>query len=193
MLDWEVKNWVFDEEKRRAFVEIADAVRELGVDVRHATWLIDANNDNLASLVVRMKKVTGQLLRGTPYHFDEPESVPALQLEMAVRRHFFLLYKEMLHNVGRHASASFVEATITYKAGLFTMQVKDDGVGFNTETVKEGRGMTTLRRRAAELGTSPHIESKPGEGTCILITVEIPYRHDGKGWRAFIKITQVLT
>ncbi len=91
-----------------------------------------------------------------------------------VARALFLTAQEALANVARHARADNVMIKLTQGDELVTLQVLDDGAGFDSESQSfmTGHGLANMRARAEELGGAVYIEAEPGLGT--LITFELP-------------------
>lgn len=80
--------------------------------------------------------------------------------------------QESLANVARHARASRVGVTLSYMGDVITLDVRDDGVGFDPDALPEpdadgGFGLTGMRQRVTRLGGSLTIESEPGNGTAV--------------------------
>jgi signal transduction histidine kinase len=73
--------------------------------------------------------------------------------------------QEALTNVARHARASRVGLTLSYMDDVVTLDVRDDGVGF--ESAHTGYGLTGMRQRVTGVGGELAVESAPGEGTAI--------------------------
>lgn len=73
--------------------------------------------------------------------------------------------QEALTNVARHARASRVGLTLSYMEDVVTLDVRDDGVGF--EPGRGGYGLTGMRQRVTGVGGELAVESTPGEGTAI--------------------------
>ncbi len=91
----------------------------------------------------------------------------------------FRAVREVLTNVIKHARASRVEVSIYEKGPYLHIQVTDDGVGFDpAEISKAGRssgyGLFSIRERLSSLGGHFKINSKPGRGTQVVITVPLP-------------------
>ena len=83
-----------------------------------------------------------------------------------------------LANVRRHADANTVTVTVTRDDSDVRLDVIDDGVGFDptsladTEpTLAGGYGLRALRARLAALGGGLAIESEPGHGTVLSVTI----------------------
>jgi signal transduction histidine kinase len=79
--------------------------------------------------------------------------------------------QEALANVAKHASASRVGLTLSYMEDVVTLDVRDDGIGFDSAKPKDGFGLTTMRQRVQRLAGALAIESAPGEGTAISASV----------------------
>lgn len=95
-------------------------------------------------------------------------TVPSLRPEEG--RQLFLLAKEMISNVWRHANADHASLTLRIDddgESVF-LGVQDDGVGFERSEERPGSyGLRGLDQRAANLGGAVSIESRPGHGTTV--------------------------
>ncbi|MFI7610615.1 sensor histidine kinase [Nonomuraea terrae] len=81
--------------------------------------------------------------------------------------------QEALANAAKHAAASRVGLTLSYMEDVVTLDVRDDGAGFDPERVRGGGGfgLTSMRKRVSRLAGSLQIESEPGGGTAISASV----------------------
>ncbi len=81
--------------------------------------------------------------------------------------------QEALANAAKHADASRVGLTVSYMEGVITLDVRDDGTGFDPARVRDGGGfgLTSMRRRLDRLAGTLEIESEPGAGTAISASV----------------------
>jgi signal transduction histidine kinase len=77
--------------------------------------------------------------------------------------------------VAKHAAASRVMLTLSFLADLVTLDIRDDGVGFDPEEVRRGDdggfGLTVMRQRVGRLAGTLEIESEPGAGTAVFAGV----------------------
>lgn len=90
----------------------------------------------------------------------------------------FRVAQEALINVAKHADAHHVTVDIKRTAGDVTMRVSDDGCGFEPGRIRdkpsgEHLGLTTMRERAAAAGGRVQIESEPGKGTQLTLTIPL--------------------
>jgi signal transduction histidine kinase len=80
--------------------------------------------------------------------------------------------QEALANVARHAAAGRVALTLSYMEDLVTLDVRDDGAGFDPAvplltSVGGGYGLAAMRERLLRIAGRLEIESEPGAGTAL--------------------------
>jgi signal transduction histidine kinase len=159
--------------------QIADTARQLTDDASDMVWSIDPQHDDLASLLVRVRRLAADLLgeRGIALDWNAPATAEHVRLSADQRRHLMLILKEALHNAARHAGAHRVALQISYDDRNVRAEVRDDGRGFDVEQPVRGassgggRGLRSLRERARELGAALEIRSAPGRGTAVTLTM----------------------
>ncbi|MFF4340972.1 sensor histidine kinase [Kitasatospora sp. NPDC001540] len=108
------------------------------------------------------------------FHRDgEPYPLP-VEAEVALLR----LTQEALANAVRHAHAAHVAVTLAYLDDAVTLDVYDDGTGFDPATAPApgSFGLHGMHERIAALGGTLTVESAPGEGTAVAAT--LPLRAD---------------
>ncbi len=144
--------------------------------LRDCVWYINPEHDSLAAMVRRMRLVADTLVGTIPCRFVASEEDDALPLNMTLRRHLFLMFKEALHNAVRHSNASQIEIAVAVRNERLVLRVSDDGSGFDTEARTEGDGLSSLRRRAQLMGAELMIESALGSGTTITVSTGLSSR-----------------
>jgi signal transduction histidine kinase len=106
------------------------------------------------------------------------DEIPDISTEMKIT--LFRITQEALTNVIKHSSADHTKITLIYPPEGVRLEIKDDGVGFNPETMRSSTrpswGLIGMQERANLVGGSFEITSLPGSGT--RVDVYIPY--DGK-------------
>jgi signal transduction histidine kinase len=91
-------------------------------------------------------------------------------LSPAIEIALFRVVQESLTNVAKHAQAARVGLTLSYLDDVVLLDVRDDGRGM-TGTPKRGFGLNSMRQRIRSVGGTMEIESAPGEGTAISVSV----------------------
>jgi signal transduction histidine kinase len=84
--------------------------------------------------------------------------------------------QEALANVAKHAKASRVGVTLSYMEDLVTLDVRDDGVGFDVDRPPggtDGYGLTAMRQRLGLVAGELDVESEPGAGTAVSARVPV--------------------
>ncbi len=90
-----------------------------------------------------------------------------------VEHHLYRIAEEAFNNVVRHANATRFWLEIKAKATQLQMIIRDDGVGFDLESLPEGRyGLQGIQERADLIQASLTINSAPGQGSTIEISWE---------------------
>jgi signal transduction histidine kinase len=99
---------------------------------------------------------------------EAPDSLPPL--EAAVEVAAYWIVQEALTNVARHARARRCAVRLAFEPTALVLEVADDGCGFSEHAA--GVGLHAMRERAAELGGTCEIASRPGAGTTV--TARLP-------------------
>ena len=110
-------------------------------------------------------------------------SVSSARLVMDVARGFSHLTEERVHtivqvtretlsNIVRHANATEVYVDLHESGSELILDISDNGQGFNIATVKLGRGLQNMQRRAEQMEGSLEMRSEPGRGTTV--TLKLP-------------------
>ncbi len=138
-------------------------------------WSINPNKDKVNDLLIRMREFAIPLFEVKNMKFDfRVNGDKDLPIPMNLRRNIFLIYKESIHNILKHAGANkvLVELHITHQQ--FKMTVMDDGKGFqeNTPTTRSN-GLKNMQGRAEAVNGKIKFQSA---GTGTKIDFEAPIR-----------------
>ncbi len=105
---------------------------------------------------------------------DLPDRLPDLpsQTEQSIYR----IAQEALENVVRHANAHSVSLRLAQEGTQLCLSIADDGEGFDVEdpNVGERLGMRGMAERAALAAGSIQVQSRPGGGTVVQFSIEVP-------------------
>ncbi len=89
----------------------------------------------------------------------------------------FFIVEEAVNNARKHARAKHIWVRLTRKGDLIHLEIEDDGVGFDVSSIqsnyeqRDSMGMVNLHERAELVNGILKIDSSPGGGTRILVTV----------------------
>ncbi|WP_435353505.1 sensor histidine kinase [Emticicia sp. SJ17W-69] len=93
------------------------------------------------------------------------------QINDSIKKHFFLIYKEILVNIVRHSKASMVIIDISLKNNNISLTIRDNGIGFDTNKKVDGHGLYSIRRRVANLKGRLSVVSSIGNGCRLTIII----------------------
>ena len=104
-----------------------------------------------------------------------------IELPDKVGSALFRVFQETLTNVYRHARATEVDVDIFVDGEDLFMSIRDNGVGFDSEKLKNPKtfGLIGIRERIHSLGGEVTFESQVGEGTTV--NVVVPMQQEDKG------------
>jgi PAS domain S-box-containing protein len=99
-----------------------------------------------------------------------------LELPEPMAMAVFRIFQEMLSNVGRHARARTLDIDTALREGWLHLSVEDDGDGAPPEAFEspQAYGIMGMRERARHFGGLIEIDSQPGRGTCMRLSMPIP-------------------
>jgi signal transduction histidine kinase/ligand-binding sensor domain-containing protein len=159
--------------------QIGETARELIEATSDIVWAIDTRRGDLESLLARIRRFAGDLLeaRGVSVQCAGPPRAAEIPLRPEMKRELYLVLKEALHNAGKHAQAQKVWIEVATTGRDLVAEVRDDGVGFAADAASgnghSGNGLRNLRERAARLGGTLAVDSAPGQGTRVRLSLRL--------------------
>lgn len=156
--------------------QVVEVLRECVDDLRLVIDSLEPVGHDLVSLLATMRYRLGKRLQagGLMLEWDVQDLPPLDWLEPPDALHVLRLLQEALNNVLKHARASRVRIATRDLGHKVEIRVEDDGLGFDLETAKKGRGLRSQQKRAQRLGGSVHVDSRPGHGT--QLSLRLPVR-----------------
>lgn len=86
----------------------------------------------------------------------------------------YRIVQEAMNNAVKHARAGRIDLRLRCSDGMFLLEVADDGVGFDPDRTYPGHlGLKSMRERVVQLGGELTIESAPGEGAVVRVSVPL--------------------
>lgn len=154
---------------------LAEQLRRSLDDLRLVIDSLDSACADLGVALGNLRGRLGPLLEGLPVEVrwrtaqlpDLPPAPPSTVL--GVMR----IVQEALTNAIRHAAASRIDIGADWDGVELVISIRDDGRGFAPATVKGGRGLASLGHRAREFGGRLRIDTMPGAGTTIVLTLPL--------------------
>jgi signal transduction histidine kinase len=136
-------------------------VFELRPEYIEREGLLAALNKQLTTLGLRhQKQIHTQLLTSEP------------KLPIKTKESLYRIAVEATQNALKHADALQIDVIMSSSDGKFSIEIKDNGRGFDTHARYDGHyGLLTMRERVETIGGTLSIESTPGHGTTVRVAV----------------------
>ena len=138
-------------------------------------WAINPSNDSLEKTLVRMREFAAEILEpaGISYYFTEENCLDQLQLNIEKRKELYMLFKEAITNAAKYSQATEINILLKLIGGMLQLRVVDNGKGFDVTATSSGNGLRNMRIRARQLHGVFKLETIPGAGTAIELTIPI--------------------
>jgi signal transduction histidine kinase len=148
--------------------EAARRVRGLAERMREVVWTVNPRCDTVSSLADFLEQQVSQFLHasGVVVRLEFPEDIPPLAIGAEARHQLALSVREALTNIVRHASATEVVLSLSISGGTLTVQIKDNGRGFEP-AASSGQGLDNMRARLEQAGGVFEFASRRGGGTVL--------------------------
>jgi signal transduction histidine kinase len=165
-----------DADEKHFLSMVNDTAKTAIIDLRETIWAL--NKD-----IVSFQEFADKLKMYLKHHLDNQQVVQLqinetitgdIQLYSSEAIHIFRIMQEAAGNSVKHAGAQYLQLSIMATANSYTLQLADNGKGFDKDaTYRDHYGLENMQRRATEIGAVLHIESKAGEGTTIVLSREM--------------------
>lgn len=151
--------------------EIWQASRDLTRTMEQIVWAQNPVHDTIDNTAAYFASFATDLLKaaGLVCRLDIPIDLPHAPLEADKRHALFLVFKEALNNIIKHAQAANVWVVLRIDGRGLSLMIKDDGRGFDPHAAgpARGNGLSNMKTRLERAGGEVKIDSAPGEGTRI--------------------------
>lgn len=171
------RNAIDKPDQAQDFLGQISRVAQAGVkSLDEIVWAVNPRNDTLPDLL----DYTGQYARdfinsaGLQCRLDFPDALPPIKISGDIRHAAFLIVKESLNNVVKHAQANHVRIGFEISEGAMLWRIEDDGKGFEPAADNAlDDGLRNIRLRAATLGGRAEITGQPGKGTRVAVRIPL--------------------
>ena len=136
--------------------------------IRDTVWAINPENDSVDVLFEKMRSFALQILTIQNISVDfknEYQHAKSLKMSMEQRRNVYMMYKEAINNIAKHAQATKVNVLISKAKEGFKLEISDNGKGFDYQENHEGNGLKNFQKRADESFMQFKMKSEIGKGT----------------------------
>lgn len=142
-------------------------------DLRSLSHSLDADHIRNNGWTVAVQKLLNDLQKTGKYktivHMEE--QLPPLGSDKPII--LFRMIQEAINNIIRHAAADTIYLAANKEKDTIAIKIKDNGKGFETGKNSSGVGLKNLKNRSKMINAGLDIQSHPGEGTEVIITIKV--------------------
>ena len=154
---------VLQDTTQEALAEMRLLIYELRPPVLEKVGLV-------AALQARLQAVEGRAGLKTEFRVDGVDHLP-----QATEEGLYRIAQEALNNALKHAHARRIGVYLRQNGDTLALEIADDGVGFEPvqAAAQGGMGLSAMGERIAQLGGRLKLESNPGQGTRVLVELQV--------------------
>jgi len=169
------KNLTQPLEAEKFLSRISEEVTASSQALNDIIWNINSRNDSMEETLSRMRRYAAELFdnSNTVCHLAMQETAVGKKLNMEQRRDVYLIYKESMNNILKHAAASNVWIDILRQNGKLHLRIKDDGKGFEPSVITDRNGLKNIRFRVEKWKGVLSVITAPGSGTDVEIIIPL--------------------
>ncbi len=145
--------------------KISSSSDELINKMNAIIWSMSSHNDTLGNMVSYIRSYTIDYLENTGITpiIIIPEKLPALVVNGIIRRNVFLVIKEALQNVIKHAAASEVKIVLQKEKKGISLTIHDNGKGIDFDNIRQfSNGLSNMKKRMKDVEIEFSIENNNG-------------------------------
>ena len=176
VLSHSIEGKLSDSKLNKRAGQISKTSDDLIQNMKDILWAMDTNNNSSNDLIshIRAYIQTYLPLNNLQYTFEAEELAEDIELQGSKRRNIYLIIKESLHNIVKHANANMVNIKIKIEDDQLLISIEDDGIGIKKENMRAaGKGLKSIKKRATDVAGNLSINSTEGEGTTIIAKIPL--------------------
>lgn len=145
--------------------KISSSANDLLNNMNAIIWTMASSNDTLDSMVAYIRSYALEYFENTGLdcytHVDD--NLPNISVNGDDRRNIYLVVKEALNNILKHAEATEVHLTLKKSSDGLTLQIQDNGKGIDFDNIRRfGNGLNNMKKRMEQRHISFNIENNNG-------------------------------
>jgi signal transduction histidine kinase len=168
------------EKKKEIDPDLIDKItvssKEVVGNLGEIIWTVNPKHDNLQSFLSYTRNYISNFFEHTAIEcmLNFPEEIPAITIHPDLKHNLFLIIKESLNNIMKHAEASKVDVNFQYTNQTFCLEITDNGKGIGDMNGRDlGNGLMNMKKRMDTVNGKFEIISEKGIGTRITLKGKI--------------------
>jgi signal transduction histidine kinase len=145
--------------------KISSSANELLSKMNAIIWSMSSSNDTLSNMIAYIRSYAIEYFEDTGVNckISIPDKLPNIEVIGEIRRNVFLVVKEALNNILKHAKATEVTINLIRVEDGLTLYIHDNGEGIDFEKLRQfGNGLKNMKKRMQDMDIDFTIENKNG-------------------------------
>ncbi len=155
----------FPEHRENLLPETTQLVTDSINEIRQLSASIQSPVFSKMSLAKSVENLVANINRVSSFEFDwKEEGLEEGELENEHKLMIYRIIQEQLNNITKYASATKVSVQLRFEGNLVTLEITDNGKGFDPADTKSGVGLRNMQSRLLAYHGTMDIHSAPGRG-----------------------------
>lgn len=160
------------------FDKLESSANELINKMNEVIWSLNSQNDTLHNLISYIYQYAGIYRENSSISCRvncDISKIPDQMVSAELRRNIFLVIKECLNNISKHAKADIATINISINSDELTLVVEDNGIGISNANSNSmgGNGLKNMTKRMKQLNGSIEYKTKIPQGTSITLKANL--------------------
>ena len=151
---------------------ITNFTKDTIVELRDTIWAMNHNEitfEDLKSRIYNFIEKAKESKENIDFIFTIDEQLNEVKFSSVVGMNIYRTIQEAINNAIKHANASQIKVQISKEQDQISIQILDNGDGFDLENVSKNNGLTNMENRISSINGDFKIETNPATGTKISI------------------------
>jgi signal transduction histidine kinase len=169
-------NTVSFDDKEKTVTQVNDSINIIGEAINDLSDLSHSMSSEIIlnnGLIKALEYEESQLKRSGLYKIQFTTTGNQVYLDSSTELVLFRIVQEVLNNIIKHASASTIQMHVHYNEADLSIEINDNGKGFNLAENIKGTGLQNIKKRTALLNGNLQISSNENMGTEIKIKIPL--------------------
>jgi len=170
-----VEKNIHEEKETRPFLHrIREDIKTSAQALDDIIWSVNVMNDSTPEMLARMRRYASEIFESAEmkYELTFPQNETKMHVRMEQRRDIYLVFKEAVNNIIKHAEATAAKVEVNVKEATVCLTISDNGKGFVKGVSSHRNGLMNMEKRIVKWGGTISIKSDTNNGTTV--KAEIP-------------------
>ena len=166
-------NQISDSRVVSQLTKISDFTKSTIIELRDTIWAMNNNEfsfEDLRSRIFNFIEKAKSAKEDIVFKFNVDESLKEMKFSSIIGINLYRTMQEAVNNAVKYSEATQIDVNVLKKDNQANIEIKDNGKGFDLETVDFGNGLHNMKKRIEEIGGKITISSD-SKGTVIEIVI----------------------